>query len=59
MEQVDVLKSETTLLGLVERAAAGEEIVIAKDEVPVAKSTRANPPHLLPLLRKPPWAAGP
>ncbi len=37
MEQVSLYEAKTHLSGLVDRAAAGEEIVIAKSGVPLAK----------------------
>lgn len=37
MDQVSLYDAKTHLSGLVDRAAAGEEIVIAKNGVPLAK----------------------
>jgi prevent-host-death family protein len=44
--QVNLYEAKTKLSRLVERAAAGEEIIIAKDEKPRAR--------LVPLEREPP-----
>ncbi len=42
--QVNLYEAKTQLSNLVERAANGEEIVIAKAGKPMAKLTRVKPP---------------
>ncbi|MDQ7783825.1 MAG: type II toxin-antitoxin system prevent-host-death family antitoxin [Desulfomonilaceae bacterium] len=37
MTQVDILQAKKRFLELVERAAAGEEVIISKDEKPLVK----------------------
>ncbi len=51
MPQVNIHQAKTQLSRLVERAASGEEIIIAKAGKPVAKLTAINKPARKP--RKP------
>ena len=45
MKQVNLYEAKTDLSALVEAAAAGEEIIIAKAGKPIAKLTRLDQPE--------------
>lgn len=55
MDRIDLQNTSGDLPSLVERAVAGEEIVIAKGDTELAKLTRVEPP---PQRRRPAGALG-